>query len=113
MLLASNRLFLEDDAQPWETVGAGVRRKVLTYDSQLMLVQVEFEAGSIGAPHRHVHTQMTHIVSGIFNVTIDGVMRVLQAGDTFHAPSNVVHGVVCVEKGVLLDAFSPMREDFV
>ncbi|MBC6699177.1 cupin domain-containing protein [Hymenobacter sp. BT190] len=112
MLPAAN-FFLEDSAQPWETVGEGLRRKVLTYDAQLMLVRVEFAAGSIGAPHQHVHTQMTHVVSGVFEATVGGRMQVLHAGDTFHAPSDVVHGVVCVEAGVLLDAFSPMREDFV
>ncbi|WBO85464.1 cupin domain-containing protein [Hymenobacter yonginensis] len=112
-MLPAADYFLEDDAQPWETVGEGVRRKVLTYDPQLMLVRVEFAAGSIGAPHRHVHTQMTHVVSGVFEATVGGRMQVLRAGDTFHAPSEVVHGVVCVEAGVLLDAFSPMREDFV
>ncbi|WBA42442.1 cupin domain-containing protein [Hymenobacter canadensis] len=112
MLLADD-FFLEDSARPWETVGMGVRRKVLTYDPQLMLVRVEFAAGSIGAPHHHVHTQMTHVVSGVFEATVGGRMQVLRAGDTFYAPSEVVHGVVCVAAGELLDAFSPMREDFV
>jgi quercetin dioxygenase-like cupin family protein len=37
----------------------------------------------------------------------------LRAGDSFYAPSNVWHGVVCEEAGKLVDAFSPMREDFV
>jgi quercetin dioxygenase-like cupin family protein len=37
---------------------------------------------------------------------------VLKAGDVFHVPSNVIHGAVCLEKGVLVDVFSPMREDF-
>ena len=41
-----------------------------------------------------------------------GNKQILKAGDVFHVPSNVIHGAVCLEKGVLVDVFSPMREDF-
>lgn len=51
--------------------------------------------------------------SGIFEVEIGGEKRVLKAGDGFLAPSNVPHGVVCLESGVLIDVFTPMREDFI
>ena len=47
-----------------------------------------------------------------FEIEIDGVKQILKAGDVFHVPSNVIHGAVCLEKGVLVDVFSPMREDF-
>ena len=78
-----------------------------------MLVKVDFEQDAVGAVHKHVHVQLTHIESGVFEVEIDGVKKVLKAGDCFHIPSNVEHGVVCLEKGVLIDVFSPMREDFI
>ena len=106
-------LFSEDASQPWETVGEGVKRKVLTYEASLMLVKVSFEVGSVGALHQHVHTQMSYVESGVFEVVVGDEQRVLKAGDTFYAPSNVWHGVVCQEAGVLLDVFTPMREDFV
>lgn len=100
-------------SRAWEQVGQGVRRQVLTYDDQMMLVKVAFERGRIGSRHRHLHTQMTYIESGVFTVSVGDEKRVLRAGDTFHIPSDVWHGVECIEAGVLLDVFSPPRTDFL
>ena len=105
--------FIEDNQLEWQPAGEGIRRKIMAYDSSLMLVKVIFEKGGIGTVHKHVHVQMTHIESGVFEVEIAGEKKILKAGDGFHIPSNVEHGVVCLEKGVLIDVFSPMREDFL
>mgnify|MGYP006200928741 FL=1 len=105
--------FIEDNQLEWQPAGQGIRRKIMAYDPTLMLVKVDFEQGAVGAVHKHVHVQLTHIESGVFEVEIAGVKKVLKAGDGFHIPSNVEHGVVCLEKGVLIDVFSPMREDFI
>ncbi|MGY2132233.1 cupin domain-containing protein [Hymenobacter sp. HD11105] len=106
-------IFIHSDRLPWETVGEGVRRQILTHEPSLMLVRVSFEAGAVGALHQHVHTQITYVESGVFRCTVGEEERTLKAGDSFYAPSQVWHGVVCEEAGKLVDAFSPMREDFV
>lgn len=105
--------FINASELEWEIVGEGVRRKILCYDRNLMMVKVEFETGGIGTLHHHPHIQMTHVQSGSFEVEIDGKKQILNAGDVFYVHTNLVHGVVCLEKGVLLDVFNPMREDFV
>ena len=106
-------LFIEDRLLKWQTAGEGIRRKMVAYDASLMLVKVDFEQGAIGSLHKHAHVQITYIESGVFEVEIAGEKKVLKAGDGFHIASNVEHGVVCLEKGVLIDVFSPMREDFI
>ncbi|MEI9955583.1 MAG: cupin domain-containing protein [Ferruginibacter sp.] len=85
----------------------------MAYDDRLMLVRVEFETGGIGTLHQHHHTQITHVESGVFQVEIGGEKKLLSAGDAFYIPPNVMHGAVCIEAGVLIDVFSPMREDFI
>lgn len=106
-------MFVENDSIAWETVDKGVRRKIMAYDERLMLVKVDFETGAIGTLHNHFHTQITHIHSGVFEVEIDGNKQVLKANDVFFVPTDLVHGVVCLEAGVLIDVFSPVREDFI
>jgi quercetin dioxygenase-like cupin family protein len=113
MAAFSDQHFLTNETQQWEKVGEGVRRTILAYGPDLMLVKVAFEAGAVGAPHRHVHAQITYVESGVFRCLVGDEERVLRAGEGFQAPSNLWHGVVCEEAGVLLDSFSPMREDFV
>lgn len=49
---------------------------------------------TVGALHHHPHTQITYVVSGVFEFEIDGVKKTVRAG-------------------VLLDIFNPIREDFV
>lgn len=106
-------LFIEDKDIQWETPDPGIRRKVMAYNEQLMLVKVEFQKGAIGALHEHYHSQISHVESGVFEITIDGEKRVLKAGDAYYIPPHVVHGALCLEPGVLIDVFSPHREDFI
>jgi len=78
-----------------------------------MCVENAFEKGAAGALHSHPHTQITYVVSGRFSFTIDGETREVTAGDTLLKTGGVPHGCVCLEDGVLLDIFTPMREDFL
>ncbi len=106
-------VFIENKDIAWEQMAPGVKRKIMSYDDNLMMVKVQFEQGGIGTLHQHYHSQISHIESGIFEVEIDGVKKVLSAGDGFYIPPNINHGAVCLEAGVLIDVFSPMREDFI
>ena len=93
--------------------GAGVTRRVLAYTDGLMCVENRFEEGAVGALHSHPHTQITYVVKGAFSFTIDGEKRTVRAGDTLLKEDGVTHGCTCLEEGVLLDIFTPMREDFL
>ena len=105
--------FVRRDETPWETVGAGVRRQILGHGPDLMMVAVEFERGAVGTIHRHPHRQVTYVAAGTFAVTVDGVERVLGAGDCFYVAADLDHGVVAHEPGTLIDVFTPAREDFL
>lgn len=105
--------FAADASLPWEPAGPGVRRKVLTYDDGVMMVRVAFEEGAVGPPHAHPHVQCSLVESGSFDITIAGQTRTLEAGDSFLVPPNAIHGAVARRAGVLVDVFTPMREDFV
>lgn len=105
--------FVENTSVIWEPVSDGVRRKIMAYNSEIMLVRVEFEIGAIGSVHNHPHVQVTNVESGVFEIEIDQEKKILKSGDAFCVPSNAMHGVVCLEAGVLVDAFTPMRTDFL
>lgn len=100
------------DALPVDAA-PGVQRRVLAYSDSLMCVENIFETGAVGSLHSHPHTQITYVVSGKFSFTIDGETRTVTAGDTMLKENGIVHGCTCLESGILLDIFTPMREDFV
>ena len=93
--------------------GEGVIRRILAYTDGLMCVENHFEKGAVGALHSHPHTQITYVVSGAFAFTIGDETRTVRAGDTLLKEDGVVHGCTCLEEGILLDIFTPMREDFI
>lgn len=104
--------FVFGDEVPLEQVEPGIKRHILTHNDDLMLVRVVFEAGAEGYQHKHPHTQISYVDSGVFDVTIDGITKRQTTGDSYFIPPNLMHGAICIEAGVLLDVFTPIREDF-
>lgn len=110
--MLDKRWVLHQDTEA-EEVAEGVIRRVLAYNKDMMCVENTFEEGAIGTLHQHPHTQITYVVSGEFEFEIDGKKKIVKAGDTMLKTDNVIHGCQCLKKGVLLDVFNPMREDFI
>lgn len=112
MVIKGSKWVPHSDSVPVE--GApGVQRRVLAYSDSLMCVENTFQTGAVGSLHSHPHTQITYVVSGKFSFTIDGETRTVTAGDTMLKENGIIHGCTCLEEGILLDIFTPMREDFV
>ena len=96
-----------------QDLGGGTTRRVLSYDQSLMAVEVGFETGAQGAPHTHPHTQCSYVLSGRFRYYVEDESVELAPGDSIVVPGGLLHGTDCLEAGILLDIFTPMREDFV
>ncbi|NGF55599.1 cupin domain-containing protein [Parapedobacter sp. SGR-10] len=111
MIKSENFQFSE--RTPWEDLGNGIKRQVYGYDETIMLVKADFETGAVGELHSHFHAQVTYVESGKFKMTIDGVDQIISKGDGYYVPPHAVHGCICLEAGMLIDVFSPLREDFL
>lgn len=107
------KIFARKDEVDWTDLGGGNRRRILLHTDELMMVEFAFEDGGVGAPHSHPHVQASYVAQGRFEVTVGDRTDVLSAGDSFIVPSNVVHGVVALEAGRLVDSFTPHRADFL
>lgn len=105
--------FVRGAEQSWQQMAPGVRRQILGYGPDLMLVRVEFEQGGVGAVHHHPHRQVTYVAAGTFEVMVGDERTRLGPGDCFFAKADVPHGVTAVEAGTLVDVFTPAREDFL
>ena len=96
-----------------EDIGGGLKRQMLGYNQELMAVKIWFEEGAIGYNHAHRHSQVTYVVEGEFHFNIDGVTKIMKAGDSCMIPPYADHGATCPTGGILIDTFSPPREDFL
>ena len=110
--MASENFQFETDIT-WTDADPKIQRQVYGYNDQVMMVKVRFEKGGVGTMHQHPHTQVTYVESGVFEMTIGDEKKVIRKGDGYFVPPNVLHGCVCLEAGMLIDCFTPMREDFV
>lgn len=112
MKTKSQAFVFEKDTK-WENPAPGIRRQVMAYDGQIMLVKVCFEKGAVGTPHEHYHSQATYVVSGTFEMQIGDEKKIINGGDAYYIEPDQLHGCVCLEPGMLIDVFSPMRADFL
>ena len=73
---------------------------------------LEVKKGASIPRHRHVHEQLSFAIEGKFEMTVDGVPKVLEPGVFAVIPSNVWHGGIAITDCKLIDFFSPVREDY-
>ena len=77
-------LFQFEKELKWEHPAPGIRRQIMGYDGQLMMVKVEFEKGAVGTLHEHYHSQATYVASGKFELTIGDRKEILSTGDGYY-----------------------------
>jgi quercetin dioxygenase-like cupin family protein len=113
MSAPNSTTFVRTEDTPWHDMAPGVRRQILGYGEDLMMVRVDFQSGAIGAMHHHPHRQVTYVAEGTFEITVGDDVETLGAGDCFFAKADVPHGVRAVDGGTLIDVFTPHRADFL
>lgn len=111
--MSEQKYFAQANETGWTELAPGNTRRVLIHTPELMQVEFGFEKGVVGALHSHPHIQVSYVAEGSFEVTIDGRIEVVGQGGSFIVPSGLVHGVVALEKGRLVDVFTPHRADFL
>ena len=104
---------LEKDVKPI-TLENGVIRTVKGYLDDLMVVELKWQKGMVGDVHAHPHRQCGYIIKGLFEAEMDGVKQIIKAGECFYSEADIPHGLVCLEDdSLMLDIFTPKRDDFI
>ena len=99
------------DVEPTE-MAPGVWRRTLSWGERLMVVQVVLEQGAVVPAHRHHHEQITYIVEGELSMDVGGRTYVLAPGDSLLLSAEVEHGATAHRRTLVIDSFSPPREEF-
>lgn len=98
---------------PVEQMAEGIERQMLVGD-RMMICRFRFKPFLVTPEHDHPHEQMTIVERGRVRFFIEGKERIASAGDVLHFPSRCWHGATMMdEEVVLIDIFSPLREDFL
>jgi len=98
---------------PIEDLGEGVSRQMIVGE-RLMVCRLRFAPHVVTPAHDHPHEQITLVEQGRALFIIGSEERIAQAGDVLHFPSGCWHGATMLdEEVVLIDIFTPLREDFL
>ncbi len=98
---------------PVEQISEGIKRQMVV-GQNMMIVRFKFDPFFVAPEHTHPHEQMTLVIKGRVKFIINGEERFVSAGDVLHFPPHNRHGAVMLdEEVVLIDIFSPIREDFL
>ena len=90
----------------------GLTRRILVHSETMMLVEHHMEKGWAGARHSHPHEQLAYVISGHLCVGVGAEWFEARAGDSFIVKGGVEHQAFALEPSVVLDVFTPARDDY-
>jgi quercetin dioxygenase-like cupin family protein len=90
----------------------GVYRRTMTDGERMMLCEVRMDAGAVVPMHTHPHEQTGYLAAGRIRMVVAGEERELRPGDSWMVPGGVEHLAEALEPSVLVDVFSPPREEY-
>jgi quercetin dioxygenase-like cupin family protein len=109
----ANAQLLNWSSIPIERPAPGIERQMVVGD-HLMICRFRFAPLLVTPEHTHRHEQMSLVVSGRVRFFVEGVERIASPGDVLHFPPHSLHGATMMdEEVVLIDIFTPVREDFL
>lgn len=91
----------------------GLVRRVGAYNEKLFLAEHRMEKGWVGARHSHPHEQIVYVASGHLKVTIGDTSFEVQGGDSFVVRGGVEHQASALAESLVIDVFTPRRDDYV
>lgn len=106
--------FFLSEEQPKYPIADDIERRIVARGGDMMIVEVHFKKGAVGTLHQHFHEQVTYCTKGSVMFEIEGEKQKICAGDSVYMPPDCLHGCVVLEDDtILLDIFTPQREDFI
>ena len=101
------------DSIPFERIGPGIERQMI-HGERVMVCRLRFAPGTATPAHAHPHEQMTIVEKGRARFVVGDRERLVGPGDVLLFPGGFWHGATILdEETVLIDVFSPPREDFL
>jgi quercetin dioxygenase-like cupin family protein len=82
------------------------------HSENMTLACWQFDQGAELPEHSHPHEQITNVMGGSFELTIDGEIFELEAGSVVIIPPDAVHSGRARTGCYVMDVFYPVREDY-
>ena len=104
---------MDGTENPWIDIVPGIKRQTITTGTTMYQMRARLEAGRTLPQHQHAQEQITHVISGRVRMIVAGEPHELGPGESLYLASNVPHGAETLEDTLVIDTFSPPRDDYL
>ena len=95
-----------------EQINPDIKRQYLSGD-RVTIARFELKRGGVVPRHAHENEQVSMVLSGALLFRIDGRETTIRGGEVMQIPGNVAHEVEVLEDALVIDVFSPVRQDWI
>ena len=106
-------MFYSRSSDGFQEALKGVMRKTLVHGANTLLTEFRIEAGAVIPVHQHPHEQTGYLVSGKLKFTVGDESILAEPGDSWCLAGDLPHGAEALEDSVVIEVFSPVREDYL
>lgn len=85
----------------------------MIHGQTMTVARLELKKGASVPEHSHHNEQITNLERGRMRFVLAGKETMLEAGQALHIPAHVPHSAEVIEDAVVVDLFSPPREDWI
>ena len=104
-------MFNKNSREGYRSNIKGIKQKTLVYGQQTLMAELKMLKGTRIPTHKHPHEQTGYLVSGRTRLFIDDQVYDCSPGGSWCIPGNAEHGTYAVKDSVVIEIFSPVRED--
>jgi quercetin dioxygenase-like cupin family protein len=106
-------MFQPHDENGYRRVIPGVEMKTLVYGEKTLMAKFRLQKGGTIPRHAHPHEQTGYLLEGRLRFIVGADAHEVGPGDSWCIAGGIEHGVEVLEDAAVLEAFSPVREDYL
>ena len=91
----------------------GVTMRTLAHGERTLLAEVRLARGAVIPEHRHPQEQTGYLVAGRLEFSVAGESLVAEPGSSWSLPADLPHGASALEDSLVVEVFSPVRQDYM
>lgn len=106
-------MFQKKDEQGYILALEGIHRKTVAFGERTLMSEFKLEKGRTLPLHEHPYEQTGYLIKGKMNLFIGDEQYDVEPGDSWCIPENVQHSALIIEDSIVIEVFSPLREDYL
>jgi quercetin dioxygenase-like cupin family protein len=104
-------VYTKKSSEGYRSTIKGITQKTLVYGQNTLMAELKMLKGTRIPTHNHPHEQTGYLVTGRTRLFIEDQVYSCNPGDSWCIPGNAKHGTYAIKDSVLIEVFSPVRED--